>query len=110
MENIEMLCVQIISNVGLARSSYIEAINKAKSDDFKGAEECIISGKERFLKGYELHLELFKREGDITSIGSSVLLMHAEYQLMSAEGFKIIAEELIESYKRIINLEKKLKV
>lgn len=83
---------------------------KAKSDDFKGAEECIISGKERFLKGHELHLELFKREGDITSIGSSVLLMHAEDQLMSAEGFKIIAEELIESYKRIINLEKKLKV
>ena len=50
MENIEMLCVQIISNVGLARSNYIEAINKAKSDDFKGAEECIISGKESFLK------------------------------------------------------------
>ena len=28
---------------------------------------------------------------------------------MSAEGFKIIAEELIESYKRVINLEKHLK-
>ena len=28
---------------------------------------------------------------------------------MSAEGFKIIAEELIESYKRINNLEKIIK-
>lgn len=109
MENIELLCVQIISNVGVARSNYIEAINKAKSDDFKGAEECIISGKESFLKGHELHLELFKKDGNITSIGSSVLLMHTEDQLMSAEGFKIIAEELIESYKRVINLEKQLK-
>ena len=43
------------------------------------------------------------------SISTSVLLMHAEDQLMSSEGFKIIAEELIESYKRINNIEKIIK-
>lgn len=109
MENLEMLCLQIISNVGLARSSYIEAISKAKEEDFQGAEESMISGKKQFLKGHELHLELFKKEGSNMSINTSVLLMHAEDQLMSAEGFKIIAEELIESYKRINSLEKKIK-
>ena len=73
------------------------------------AEESMISGKKQFLKGHELHLELFKKEGSNMSINTSVLLMHAEDQLMSAEGFKIIAEELIESYKRINSLEKKIK-
>lgn len=110
MESLEMFCIQIISNVGLARSNYIEAINKAREEDFKGAEECIASGKEKFLKGHELHLELFKNEENSNmSISTSVLLMHAEDQLMSAEGFKIIAEELIESYKRINNIEKIIK-
>ena len=37
-------------------------------------------------------------------------MSHTDYIERAPEGFKIIAEELIESYKRIINLEKKLKV
>ena len=37
-----------------------------------------------------------------------MLLIHAEDQLMSAEGFKIIAEELIENYRKMDALEKRL--
>lgn len=108
MENIEITCVQIISSVGLARSNYIEAIHKAKENDFNGAEECMKIGQQNFFKGHELHLKLFKEESKIDSVGTSILLMHAEDQLMSAEGFKIIAEELIDNSKKIISLEKKL--
>lgn len=36
-EGLEMICFKIISNVGSARSSYIEAIQKAKKGDFDGA-------------------------------------------------------------------------
>ena len=92
MEGLQMLCLQIISNVGLARSSYIEAISKAREKDFQGANECMTLGK----------------EGENLSISATVLLIHAEDQLMSAEGFKIIAEELIENYKIINNIEKKI--
>lgn len=41
-------------------------------------------------------------------VGGSLILVHAEDQLMSAEGFKIIAEEMIAAYKRIAELEKKV--
>ena len=41
-------------------------------------------------------------------VGGSLILVHAEDQLMSAESFKIIAEEMIASYERIIELENKL--
>ena len=37
VEGLEMTCFQIISNVGAARSSYIEGIQKAKAGDFEGA-------------------------------------------------------------------------
>lgn len=108
MENLEMNCIQIISNVGSARSSYIEAIQKAKAGDFEGAESSIKTGEEMFLKGHEAHFELIQKEAAGEQVAGSLILIHAEDQLMSAEGFKIIATELIESYKRIVKLEEKV--
>lgn len=50
MEGLEMICFQIISGVGAARSSYIEAIQKAKAGDFEGAEACMEAGPAGILK------------------------------------------------------------
>ena len=108
MEGLEMTCFQIISSVGTARSSYIEAVRKARVGDFEGAEACIVSGQQEFLKGHEAHFELLQKETNGEPVGGSLLLIHAEDQLMSAEGFKIIAEEMIAAYRRIDELEKKL--
>lgn len=106
-EGLEMVCFQIISNVGGARSSYIEAIQKAKQGDFEGAEACVKAGQEQFLKGHEAHFELIQREAKGENVGGSLILVHAEDQLMSAEKFKIIAEEMIACYKRIVALEER---
>lgn len=108
MEGMELICFQIISNVGSARSSYIEAVQKAKTGDFEGAEACMKVGQEQFLKGHEAHFELLQKEASGTPVGGSLILIHAEDQLMSAENFKIIAEELIAGYRRITVLEQKL--
>lgn len=108
MEGLEMICFQIISNVGAARSTYIEAIQKAKQGDFDGARECVKTGQEQFLKGHEAHFELIQKEAQGQQVGGSLILVHAEDQLMSAEGFKIIAEELIANYERIAALEAKV--
>ncbi len=107
VEGLEMICFQIISNVGGARSSYIEAIQKAKQGDFEGARACMEAGQQQFLAGHEAHFELLQKEAQGQAVGGSLILVHAEDQLMSAEGFKIIAEEMIASYERIIELEKK---
>ncbi len=107
-EGLEMICFQIISNVGAARSSYIEAIHRAKAGDFEGAAASIATGQTQFLAGHEAHFQLISREAGGENVGGSLILVHAEDQLMSAEGFKIIAEEMIDSYKRIAELEKKI--
>ena len=57
-----MTCFQIISNVGAARSSYIEGIQKAKAGDFEGARKCIEEGQKLFLVGHEAHFELIQKE------------------------------------------------
>ena len=61
-----------------------------------------------FLVGHEVHFELIQKEAQGVEVGGSLILVHAEDQLMSAESFKIIAEEMIASYERIIELENKL--
>lgn len=108
MEGLEMICFQIISNVGTARSNYIEAIHRAKDRDFEGAVKSLEAGQAEFLKGHDAHFELLQKEAKGTPVGGSLILIHAEDQLMSAEGFKIIAEELIASYRQMEVMEKRL--
>ncbi len=98
MEGLELIAFQIISAVGTARSFYIEAIQDAKRGDFEEARNKIKEGSNLFLEGHHAHAELIQKEanGEINTI--TLLLMHAEDQLMSAEAFKIIAEEFIDVY------------
>ena len=102
MEGLELTAFQIISSVGSARSSYIEAIQKAKTGDFAAAEALICEGDEMFAAGHDAHTGLLTQEAE-GGAGSAVslLILHAEDQLMSAEAFKTIAQEFIEVYQRL---------
>lgn len=101
MEGLELSCFQIITAVGNARSLYIEAIQEAKKGNYEKAEELIKEGENSFIEGHHSHSQLFQGEAEGKSTTISLLLVHAEDQLMSAEGFRIIAEEFIEVYKEI---------
>ena len=49
---------------------------------------------------------MIQRESEGEAIPFSLLLVHTEDQLLAAEQFKILSEELINSYRRINRLEK----
>ncbi len=101
MKDLELKSFEIISNVGAARSCYIEAISYAKKYDFKMAEKLMKDGVGAFNNGHNAHAELIQMEANNDAVPFSLILMHAEDQLMSAEAFKIIAMEFIELYKRL---------
>lgn len=100
MENFESILFEIISYVGSARSSYIEAIEQARHGDFDKSNELIKCGKDQFNEGHHVHMELIQKSacGELDVESYQMLLMHAEDQLMSAEAFGILAEEFIELY------------
>ena len=83
MEGIEMTCFEIISNVGMARGSYIEAIDLATEGKFDEAN------------GHDAHTDLIQKEAAVERTEIILILVHAEDQLMSAESFKILAEKFI---------------
>ena len=103
MEELELAAFQIISAVGTARSCYIEAIQKAKEGDFDGAKKLIDEGDEMFIEGHHAHAELLKKEAEGQTNVIKLIIIHAEDQLMSAEGFKTVALEFIDLYKRLAN-------
>ncbi|MPQ42939.1 PTS lactose/cellobiose transporter subunit IIA [Clostridium tarantellae] len=107
MENLELVSFKIISSVGMAKSSYIESMKMVENGDLNLANEKIKEGDKFFTEGHNAHSELIQQEANGNSVTPTILLMHAEDQLMSAEIIKIMAKEIIKLNGRIQNLEDK---
>lgn len=101
MQEMEAICFQMISAVGTARSMYIEAIHLAKAGEFEQAQEMMRQAQHNFVEGHHAHAKLIENEADGNQTPFSLILMHAEDQMMSAEAFGILAEEFIDIYQEI---------
>lgn len=104
---LQLACFQMITFVGTARSCYINAMRCAKEGRFDEATELLKQGDEAFAEGHKSHGDMITKEakGELTVL--SLLLIHAEDQLMAAEGFRVIAEEFIDAYKKIEQTDQK---
>ncbi|WP_068268469.1 PTS lactose/cellobiose transporter subunit IIA [Caviibacter abscessus] len=100
-EEMEEVCFSLISTVGMAKSLFIEAINDARKGEYELAKEKIEEGEQIFSKGHDIHLNLVQKEAQGKNVEVSLLLIHAQDQLMNAETFKILAYEFIELYKKV---------
>ncbi len=103
--DMEEVCFQIIANVGMAKSMYIDAIAKAKEGEIDAAREMVKQGSDAYVEGHNVHLQLLANDAGGKSVPFSMLLMHAEDQLLAAESFRIIAEDFIDVYEKLKGLE-----
>lgn len=101
MNDLELISFKIISTVGTARGMFITAIQKAKNGEYEEAAQLIEQGDRHFAEGHEAHMEMLTRQANGDMPPLDILLIHAEDQMMSAENFRIIAEEFIDLYKRL---------
>lgn len=102
MEDMELFCFQLITSSGAAKSNYIEAMQKAKEGKYDEAEQLIVNGDEMMKQGHLPHADIVQKEAAGEKTQFSLILAHAEDQMMSAEVFKVVAEEIIALYK-IVN-------
>ncbi|MDU5781432.1 MAG: PTS lactose/cellobiose transporter subunit IIA [Pantoea sp.] len=91
----EKICFEMICHVGDARSSFIEAIQQARQKNFLRARELIENGKVNYNLGHAVHARLIQQEMEQDRHPLSLILVHAEDQLMSAENFKILSEDFL---------------
>lgn len=97
-EKLELICLQIITNTGSAKSSYIEAIQKAKTGDTKEAARLMDEGDTYYKQAHQVHGSLIQQEASGDTVSFSLILMHAEDQMASTEMAKVMAREFIELY------------
>lgn len=99
--SIEEYAFQIIANVGMAKTMYLQALEQAKNKDFDQAQATLEQGKEVFIEGHKAHAEILAKSAGADTIQMSLILAHAEDQLLSTETIEIMVKELIEVYKKI---------
>lgn len=99
IEKISETAMMIISYSGFAKSCYMEALHLAKTGKFSQADEKIKEGDENFVEAHHGHGELLQEEMEIQEPRVSLLMTHAEDQLMGAEITKTFTLELIDLYK-----------
>lgn len=100
MEGLELICFKIIAGVGAARSCFIEAMQTARKGGYEKAEQLIKDGEKEFINAHQAHGELIMNEANGVKTDVTLLLLHAEDQIMSAETIKIIALEMIDMCKQ----------
>jgi PTS system cellobiose-specific IIA component len=101
MEGTELISFNIIASVGTARSNYIGAIDAAAEGNFDEAAKLIKEGQDAYVEGHDAHAKLLTQTAQGKPVTMDLLLTHAEDQLMSAEGFGILAERMVAMWKAI---------
>ena len=94
--DLEEMALEIITNVGTARSMYVEAVEAAKAGNFEEAHNLVAEGEKIFVNGHHAHADLVNAKIGVEELQYLFLVMHAEDQLMSAETLKIVCDELID--------------
>ena len=94
--DLEETALEIITNVGTARSMYVEAVEAAKAGYFEEAHNLMAEGEKIFVNGHHAHADLVNAKIGVEELQYMFLVMHAEDQLMSAETLKIVCDELID--------------
>ncbi|SFC93978.1 PTS lactose/cellobiose transporter subunit IIA [Clostridium uliginosum] len=95
MEKLEEISFKLISNSGEARSLLFEALRDSREGNFEEAEKKINEAETSMLKAHESHFSLIQQEAAGDKIEISLLLMHAEDQLITTETLKSIVKEMI---------------
>ncbi len=100
MEGIELLNFQIISNVGDAKSLLFEALKAAREERFDDAEKYIEDAENSLGIAHDIHVELLQQETQGEPIEISLLLMHAEDQMMTTEMLRDVTMEMLLVHKK----------
>ncbi|MBS4958850.1 PTS lactose/cellobiose transporter subunit IIA [Clostridium tertium] len=97
--NTEQICFKIISLAGESFSKMVEALTAAKNKEFKKSEELIEESREILHEAHGIHAELLTAEANGNNPEVSILLVHAQDNLMNTVLAETFFTEMIQIYK-----------
>ena len=94
MSEIETAIFTIITSAGEARASLYQALDKARAGEMAESEQCMIEADTQLKKAHDVQTELITRDLN-GSLPMSLLLVHAQDQLMTTMSEQSIIEHMI---------------
>lgn len=101
MDSMELIAFNIISNVGMAKSLAMESLREARKGNYELSEEKMKEAEKFLVEGHHAHAELIQKEAAGQKLEFSLIILHAEDQMMSAETIKDLTKEMIAMYKEL---------
>ncbi len=98
VEALSMQAMEIITYAGMAKSGYVNALKQAKQGEVKEAAETLKEGDRMIAKAHESHFGLLQKEAQTGEPQVSLMILHAEDQLMACETIRLLVTELMELY------------
>lgn len=92
---------EIISHGGDARGFAYEALKAAKEGDFEKAKELLDKSEEEMTLAHNTQTKLIQAEINGQDLKMSLLMVHAQDQLMTAIAEKNLIEQMVEMYKEM---------
>ncbi len=102
-EALELQYFSLIAQAGDARSCFIEAIGCAGEGKFEKANQLLNQGHAAYVNAHKMHSDMIACEAGGQTKYEGLLAMHSEDLMMSAETFEIIAEQMVDLYRRLQN-------
>lgn len=102
MENLEMICLQIISNAGEARSLCMEALKSAREGRISEARQYLLTAETNMKTAHDVHTSLIAMDAAGTMDKISLILVHSEDIMMGAEITRSLVGEMVEMYGRVM--------
>ena len=97
----EMVKLDNLYNLIKARSYAMEAIQLAKAGEVDGARSLIEKASMQLGKAHKSQTALIQDEASDNKIEISMLLIHAQDQLMTTMTLKDLANEIIDLYEKL---------
>ena len=100
-QDMEQICFQIIAFSGEAFSKMMEAMKVCRTGDYEKADEVMEEASDLLHQAHNAHTNLLVNEAQGKKVEFSVLLGHAQDNLMNTMLTKTLMEEMMSMYKEL---------
>ncbi|MCH4170358.1 MAG: PTS lactose/cellobiose transporter subunit IIA [Lactobacillus sp.] len=104
---IESIAFDVISNAGAAKTILMKIISDSEAGDFADIDNQLKEANKLLKEAAQAHFKVITAEAQQKGPGFSLLLVHAEDQLMATESIRDLAQNFIKINRRLYQLESK---
>ncbi len=97
----ETICLELITQAGMGRAAAYAALQAAKAGDYAEAAAQLEESQRALGAAHTAQTKLLTGEAQGVGMTPSLLLVHAQDQLMTAMTERSLISELIDLYKRL---------